>query len=584
VSGEQELPVPGLPAPPDTSRLSEVDRLNLPRALREFDLDALNQFEAVRLFIARATAVKPGFAVTNANAPAVAGISARLHGMPLAIELAAARVKLLNPDQILARLEHHLALLTAGSRDLPERQQTLRGAIAWSYDLLDEGGQRLVDRLSVFRGGAELGMAEAVCGPADDIGGDVVDGLGALVDQSLVRIDDGNAGEPRFTMLDTIREYAAEMLAQRGEAESIRERHALAFLALAEEAAPNLAGDDQRRWLDRLEQEHDNLRAALEWATDHPAPDVAVRLGFALWRFWQQRGYLNEARVRLDAIAAREWDLEPALAARFAEAIGGIAYWQADHQATDRWYAEALRIWRSIGDKGEIANALFNDAYANILPLMGLTGEALSAAQKAPSFTVGQTKLEEALALYREIGDKAGEGNILWALGSYHYFTSDVLPAERWYEESLDLHRAAGHRTMEAWSLHMLALVQIGLGKWNEATDHARHALRHFHEAGDVAGITLILDDLASIAVAAGDPPRAGRLAGAARNLQVTSGTALAMYVEETYDQFRAPSPRSVLDADEVARYGAEGAAMGLDEVVAYALADPERRVEVAGG
>ena len=214
VSGEQEYPVPGLPAPPDTSRLSEVDRLNLPRALREFDLDALNQFEAVRLFIARASAVKPGFAVTNANAPAVAGISARLHGMPLAIELAAARIKLLTPDQILARLEHHLALLTAGSRDLPERQQTLRGAIAWSYDLLDDGAKRLVDRLSVFRGGWELEMAETVCGPADELGIDVFEGIGALVDQSLVRIDEGTGdGPPRFTMLDTIREYAAEMLA-----------------------------------------------------------------------------------------------------------------------------------------------------------------------------------------------------------------------------------------------------------------------------------------------------------------------------------------------------------------------------------
>ncbi|MGH2476937.1 MAG: adenylate/guanylate cyclase domain-containing protein [Candidatus Limnocylindrales bacterium] len=579
VSGEQELPVPGLPAPPDTSRLSEVDRLNLPRALREFDLDTLNQFEAVRLFIARATAVKPGFAVTNANAPAVAGISARLHGMPLAIELAAARVKLLSPDQILARLEHHLALLTAGSRDLPERQQTLRGAIAWSYDLLDDGARRLVDRLSVFRGGAELEMAEAVCGPPEDLGGDVVDGLGALVDQSLVRIDDGDDGQPRFTMLDTIREYAAEMLAQRGEAEAIAERHALAFLDLAESAAPNLAGDDQRRWLDRLEQEHDNLRAALEWATSYPAPEVGARLAYALWRFWQQRGYLNEARMRLDAIAAQDWDLEPIPAARFAEAIGGIAYWQADHRAAGRWYGEALRSWRSIGDKGEIANALYNEAYANILPLMGLTGEALTTAQKAPSFAVGRTKLEEALALYREIGDKAGEGNILWALGSYHYFTSDVVPAEHWYRESLELHRAAGHRTMEAWSLHMLALVQIGLAKWDEATDNARHALRHFHEAGDVSGITLILDDLASIAVAAGDPPRAGRLFGAARHLQMTSGTELAMYVEETYDQFKAPSPRSVLDAEELARYGAEGASMGLDEVVAYGLADPEPQV-----
>ena len=574
VSGEQEYPVPGLPAPPDTSRLSEVDRLNLPRALREFDLDTLNQFEAVRLFIARAAAIKPGFTVTNANAPAVAGISARLHGMPLAIELAAARIKLLTPDQILARLEHHLALLTAGSRDLPERQQTLRGAIAWSYDLLDDGEKRLVDRLSVFRGGFELEMAETVCGPADELGLDVFECLGALVDQSLVRIDDMAGDEPRFVMLDTIREYAAEMLANRGEADLLAARHAHAMLSLAEEAAPHLTGMEQRTWLDRLERDHDNLRAAIEWATTRPEPELAAGMGFALWRFWQQRGYLNEARIRFEAMAGQDWDLDPVCAARFAEGFGGVAYWQADYPVAMRWYGEQLRIWRELGDKREIANALYNDAYADILPMMGLTGEDLTLAQKEPSYARGRAKLEEALALYREIGDTAGEGNILWALGSYHYFTAAVVPAEHWYRESLALHRAAGHRTMEAWSLHMLALVEIGNGVVADSGEHAREALRIFHEAGDVGGITLTLDDLASVAVAAGDPPRAGRLYGAARHLQTTSGTTLAIFVEETYKQFNAPSPRAALSSEDFDRYVAEGARMGLDEVVAYALED----------
>ena len=261
------------------------------------------------------------------------------------------------------------------------------------------------------------------------------DGLGALVDQSLVRIDEGTGdGPPRFTMLDTIREYAAEMLAARGEADAIAERHAHAMLDLAERAMPHLAGVEQREWLDRLERDHDNLRAALEWATARPDPDLGARMGFALWRFWQQRGYLNEARMRLEAMAAQDWSLEPVCAAHFAEAIGGVAYWQADHPAAERWYHEALRIWREQGDKREIANALYNDAYADILPLMGLTGEALTEAQKAPQYAVGLAKLEEALALYREAGDQAGEGNILWALGSYHYFTSDSVPAEHWYE------------------------------------------------------------------------------------------------------------------------------------------------------
>ena len=567
ISGEQEFPVPGLPAPPDVSRLSELERLNLPLAVREPDVATLTQYEAVRLFIARAVAVRPGFTVTNANAPAVAQICARLHGMPLAIELAAARSKLLTPDQILTRLEHHLALLTAGARDLPERQQTLRGAIAWSYDLLDDGSRRLVDRLSVFRGGCDLATAEAVCGPAEELGMDLLDGLSALVDQSLLRVVD-DQDEPRFVMTETIAEFASEMLAARGEEDAVRGRHAEAFLDLAERAAPNLSGADQRAWLDRLERDHDNLRAALDWATAEPQPELAARLAFALWRFWQQRGYLNEARARFEAMAGQGWELTPRIAARFAEGFGGVAYWQADPKAADRWYAEALRLWRLVGDRREIANALYNDAYADLLPFMSLDIKELPSG----AGDEGTAKLEEALTIYRELGDAAGEGNILWGLGSFGYFMGRQEQAQRWYEEALAMHRESGQRTMEAWSLHMLSLVTIAKSEIRSSLDYAQHALRHFRDAGDVAGITLTLDDLASIAVALGDGPRGGRLFGGARHLQQTTGVDLAVMVEQTYKQFNAPSPRETLTPEEFARYSAEGAAMGLDELVAYAL------------
>src|SRR5436190_1000680 len=210
--------------------------MNLPAGDRRLDAAAATQYEAVRLFIARAVSVRPDFKVTNANAPAVAGIAARLHGMPLAIELAAARVKLLSPDAILERLEHQLGVLSAGSRDLPERQQTLRGAIAWSHELLGPGERRLLARASVFVGGCELDGAEAVCGPASELDGlEVLDGLMSLADQSLARaeeIDD----DTRFRMLDTIREFAAEQLTASGEREAIEARHTVAFLALAEDA------------------------------------------------------------------------------------------------------------------------------------------------------------------------------------------------------------------------------------------------------------------------------------------------------------------------------------------------------------
>jgi predicted ATPase/class 3 adenylate cyclase len=569
VSGEQEYPVPGLPAPPDTSRLSEVERLNLPRELRELDVARLTQFEAVRLFIARATSVRPAFAVTNANAPAVAGIAARLHGMPLAIELAAARVKLLTPDQILARLEHHLELLTAGSRDLPERQQTLRGAIAWSYDLLDDGARRLVDRLSVFRGGFVLEMAERVCGPPDEVGGDVVERVGELLDQSLVRLDEG-AEEPRFTMLETIREYAAEMLAGRGEAEIIADRHAAAMLGLAQEAAPRLAGSEQRTWLERLEREHDNMRAALDWAIARPDPTLGARLAFALWRFWQQRGYLNEARARFERLGAQGWTLEPVDRARFAEAYGGVAYWQSDAPTARRFYGEQLALWRELGDKREIANALYNRAYADMIDIMEGRRPPPEPGSDTPT-----PELDEALAIYRELGDRGGEGNILWALGSVHYFTADAASAESWYRQSLELHRSAGNRSMEAWSLHMLGLSLVGQRRFTDAEEVIDHALRHFHEAGDVSGVTLVLDDLAIIAVGRGDIERGGRLWGAARHLQQRTGTALADYVEQNERLFGVPTPRDELTPDELARFAEEGAALSLDEVVAYALEVP---------
>ena len=388
-----------------------------------------------------------------------------------------------------------------------------------------------------------------------------------LVDQSLLRIVDDET-EPRFVMTETIAEFASEMLATRGDLETIQERHARAFLDLAERAAPNLSGGDQRQWLDRLERDHDNLRAALDWSTSRPEPEIAARLAFALWRFWQQRGYLNEARARFDAMGAMGWTLEPRVAARFGEGYGGVAYWQADHAVAKAWYGKALDSWRRLGDKGEIANALYNEAYADILPFMGLATKDLPQATSQ----VGLAKLQEALELYREVGDKAGEGNVLWGLGSYHYFAKAGSEAERWYLEALALHRVSGQRTMEAWSLHMLALTTISRPDVGPSHEYAKHALRHFRDGGDVAGITLVLDDLASIAVARGDPPRAARIYGGARHLQRTTGTDLANYVEETYSQFDAPSPRDAVSPEDFARYTAEGAALSLDELVAYAL------------
>ncbi|HYM83987.1 MAG TPA: adenylate/guanylate cyclase domain-containing protein [Candidatus Dormibacteraeota bacterium] len=567
VSGEQEFAVPGLPTPPDPTHLTAYAAAQMPDAARQLDPDELGQYEAVRLFIARALAVRPEFRVTNENAPAVAGICARLQGMPLAIELAAARVKLLTPDAILVRLQRQLDLLASGGRDLPERQRTLRGAIAWSYDLLDEGGRRLLDRLSVFVGGCDLAMAERVCGPADEVGADVFDGLAALADQSLLRVTEAD-GESRFEMLETIRSFASERLETSGEAPLIRRRHAEAFLELAETAAPHLSGADQREWLDRLERDHDNLRAALEWAVAQPEPEIAARLGFALWRLWQQRGYLNEARERLEMIRAAGWQLSPVVQARLLEALGGVYYWQADHGGAKDAYSATLAIWRSLGDKREIANALYNLSYADIqLMMTGQTADADHAVKL----------MEEALGLTREAGDRAGEANILWALGSIDYFLERLETAERWFDEGLAGFRATGHRTMESWALHMLGAVQLKLGRLDEAVASWGLAFRQFRDAGDLPGVTMLLDDFSAVAVQRGDLPRAARLRGAARHLQASSGAALAAYVEEEFETRTRPSAVTAMSAEDLERYGAEGAAMPLDEVMAYALdGEPE--------
>ena len=287
ISGEREYPVPPL-ALPDLTQLPS--------------LESLSQFAAVELFIQRAQAVKPDFKITNDTAPAVAEICYRLDGLPLAIELAAARIKLLPPNAMLARLEHRLEFLTGGARDLPARQQTLRNTIAWSYDLLNENEQKLFRRLSVFVGGCTLDAVEAVAGD-NPARASILDQLGSLLDKSLLREVEGTNSEPRFVMLEMLREFGLEQLEASGEQDTIRRRHANFFLSLAEQAGASLESAEQVQWMNRMEQEHDNLRAALEWSkTADGAGEICLRLAGTLGLFWEARGYFSEGRERLSAV------------------------------------------------------------------------------------------------------------------------------------------------------------------------------------------------------------------------------------------------------------------------------------------
>ena len=565
VYGEQEFAVPGLPTPPDPSRLPELERLNLPTDLRTVSAATLEGFESAQLFLARARAVRPAFELTDANAPAIGRITARLHGMPLAIELAAARVKLLSPEQIVARLEDHLALLTSGSRDLPERQQTLRGAIAWSYDLLEPGTRRLLNRLAVFVGGCDLDLADRVCGPASDVGIDVFDGVATLVDQSLLRVEEG-ADEQRYVMFDAIREYAAEMLTVSGECDDIEERRSRAYLDLAEEAAQQLAGADQRRWLDRLEREHDNLRATLMWAANRPDPELAVRVAFALWRFWQQRGYLNEARVRLDDLRGRGWDLSPVLQARLAEARGGVAYWQADSGRPRR---PATRRPSSCGGRSAIDARSPTPSTTGPMPTRRGSWAARRAAMLSGADDArGGARRSTATSATRP-ARATSSGRSAASISSPTRCPRPRRPtARRWRSTG-----RAGNRTMEAWSLHMLALALVSQQRAAEAKAAAQrgaHATsrRPATSPGSRSSSTTCRVLRCSTTTC---PVPAG--CGARRaTCRRSPARTLPRSPRPASDRSGTRQRARCCLADDLERYAAEGAAMSLDEAVAYAF------------
>jgi hypothetical protein len=287
-----------------------------------------------------------------------------------------------------------------------------------------------------------------------------------------------------------------------------------------------------------------------------------------MWRLWQKRGHLSEARRRLEAFDAAPWSRDdPVLRARLCEALGGVCWWQADIPTMAGYYEEAVRLWRAQGDKRELANALYNYSFSFSVP-SDLTGIATELDPEG----VGLRTLEEARALFAEVGDERGEANTLWALGNWRYFRDRDEAGAVQFREALEIFRRVGDRTMEAWSLHMLGSAVLRRGNIDEARTAIRHAMRHFWSAGDAAGMTLVFDDLSSLAVAEGDYERAARLRGAARSLTATTGVGLARFTEEWFEQTVRPSVRTVLGADDLRRWGDEGAAMTLDEAVAYSL------------
>jgi len=321
-----------------------VPPLRMPDLKSPPPLERLTQYEAVGLFVERARALKPDFKVTNESAPAVAEICVRLDGLPLAIELAAARITMLPPRAMLQRLGSRLKLLTGGARDLPERQRTLRATIEWSHALLNEGEQVLFGRLAVFSGGRTLEAIEAICDAEGDLPVEAFEGVSSLLDKSLLRQEEGPGGQPRFVMLETIHEFAREKLGESAEAEQIKRVHAQYFLTLAEEAYPELKGSHQLEWLERLEAEHDNMRAALSWALERKEEEVSLRLGGALWWFWSVRGYYSEGRRWLEEALAIDGHVSPEVRAMALAGAGALASEQGDLDRAQEAYEEGLEL------------------------------------------------------------------------------------------------------------------------------------------------------------------------------------------------------------------------------------------------
>jgi len=315
----------------------------------------------------------------------------------------------------------------------------------------------------------------------------------------------------------------------------------------------------------------ETLFAALDRAAAREDGEVAIGLAFHTWRFWQKRGHLYEARRRLDAMAAADWSRrDPILRARLLEALGGVAWWQGDIKAMATAYEEAAAIWRAMENPSELANALYNDSFAYAVP-----DSADVKLGEADPEGKGRALLEEALALYRTLGDERGEANVLWGLGNLRYFSLDADPGSEEFALALEKFRRVGDRTMETWSLHMLAGALLRLGRLDEARQDMLQALRQFHAASDAAGVTLVLDDLSALAVTIGEPERGARLWGAARHLVSTTGATLATVVDDAIQLQVRANVRTAMAPDVLDRLAAEGAALTLDEAVAYALETP---------
>ena len=559
------------------------------------------RFESVRLFAERAGAALPTFALNDQNAAIAAQICARLDGIPLAIELAAARIRVLPIGQILSRLEDRFRLLTAGSPGALPHQQTLRAAVDWSYELLNEPERALFQRVSVFAGGASLEAVEAVTAGDAFAEEDVLDLLTHLVDKSLLTPEEGVGGTARYRLLETLREYGRSRLAESGTQERCMERHARYFAKLADEAAPELTGPDQSRWLEVLEGDHDNLRRAIDWGIGSGAnverPAVALGIAASLWRFWLVRGYFSEGRRRLasalalpsekvdprvrakalrgaavlaraqsdyeraralveESIAAARSDGDKAGLAESLQELGNIADGQGDHAAARKQYEESLALRRELGDRRGLAGLLHN---------LGVVTQAQGDLAHARELYT------ESLAINRELGNEAWEAAALNALASVALEQEDYASTRTFQEQSLAIHKRLRDKWGIAYTLHELGRVAIRTGELEAAKRMLADAIRLFRELGDSVGVAETLEYFAALASEEARDEKAMLLAGAAAALRETLGAPPTDTDRAGLERHLVGS-RGRLGAAEAEKIEERGKALGMEEAIAEVI------------
>jgi predicted ATPase/class 3 adenylate cyclase len=585
IRAEREQPVAPLPIPDPDDRDSG-----------EALLTTLAANPAVALFAERAQAARPAWRLTADNAAAVAEIARRLEGLPLAIELAAARIRVLNPADILRRLGDALDLLAVSAEGRPDRQQTLRAAIAWSHDLLRFEDQAAFRRLGVFSGGFSLEAAERVLAEAPDPWVDALDAVSILVEQSLVRLEEAPDSEPRYRMLETVRAFALEELERSGEVAAVRTEHARWAESFARDSDMHILGPDSATWLVRYEREHDNFRAAIAWALESDPGDLGLRVPESMWRFWVIRGHFAEGRGWLERALAACPEAPPRLRGLALEGVGSIAWRQGDLAAAARAFTESLEIWRDTGNRNAVGAALTN--LGTVIELQGdldraqaLQEEALAILREfnEPLKTATALNnlalvvwnkgdspraialLEESAAIKRQAGNQVGLASTLNNLGMLAAEAGDLDRAIAYLEETLAIDRELGDPAGIADSLGNLAGLTAETGDVARAAALDAEALEMRRELGDRLSLAHGLDSLAGTAVRAGEPQVGARLFGASQRLREEIGAPIQPSELSKYETGVAEI-RSALGQEAFDEAWAAGRALSLDDAIAEAL------------